>query len=37
MAIIQIQAVTENEPDIGKSTDLKMEAIPRISCLQYSR
>jgi hypothetical protein len=34
MAIFQTQAVTVDEPDTGRSTDLKMETLPRMICIQ---
>jgi hypothetical protein len=34
MAKFQIQAVTVNEPAIGRGIDMDMETLLRISCIQ---
>jgi hypothetical protein len=34
MATFQIQAAAVNKPVAGRSVDLKMEALPRIRCIQ---
>lgn len=34
MVTYQIEVVTVNEPDTGRGTDLKMETLPRITCIQ---
>jgi hypothetical protein len=34
-ATFEIQAVTASEPATGRGTDLKMETLPRISCVTF--